>query len=80
LDGKQEFRFRGLIATCRTIKRDWGNCTLICLGVANRHYIDLVIPETHRSDLFRWAQLEGEGVQTKEDTFEVTKIKGISLG
>lgn len=80
LDGKQEFRFRGLIATCRTIKRDWGKCTLICLGVANRHYIDLVIPENHRSDLFRWAQLEGEGVQTKEDTFEVTKIKGISLG
>lgn len=79
LDGKKECSFRGLIATCRTIHRDWGNCTLICLGIENRRYIDLVIPEKHRSDLFRWAVLEGEGILTKEDTVEITKIHGVSL-
>jgi DNA polymerase III alpha subunit len=79
LDGKKECSFRGLIATCRTINRDWGKCTMICLGVENRRYIDLIIPEKHRSDLFRWAVLEGEGILTKEDTVEVTKIHGLSL-
>jgi DNA polymerase III alpha subunit len=79
LDGKQMCRFRGLIACGRTIHREWGNCTLICVGVNNRHFVDLVIPEEHRSDLFRWAVLEGEGIVTKEDTVEVKKIRGISL-
>ncbi len=79
IDGKRSVRFRGLIATCRTIHREWGNCTLICLGVANREYIDLVIPKNHRSDLFRWAVLEGVGIQTKEATIEVESIHGVSL-
>lgn len=79
LDGKQTARFRGLIATCRTVSRDWGDCTLICLGVGNRHYIDLVLPEQSRADLFRWAVLEGSGIVTKRETVEVQKIRGISV-
>lgn len=79
LDGRKGFFFRGLIASCRAITRDWGACTLICLGVDNRKYIDLVIPGNHRTDLFRWAILEGVGLLTKQDTYEVVKIHGISL-
>jgi hypothetical protein len=79
LDGRKMFRFRGLIASCRAITRDWGTCTLICLGVENRTYIDLVISGNHRSDLFRWAVLEGTGLLTKQNTYEVTKITGVSL-
>jgi DNA polymerase III alpha subunit len=79
LDGKKYCRFRGIIATSRVVKRDWGTCTLICLGVDNKKYIDLVIPEQARNDLFQWAILEGAGILTKLDTVEVTKIKGISL-
>jgi DNA polymerase III alpha subunit len=79
LDKKKTCTFRGLIATGRTITRDWGKCTLVCLGVDNRKYIDLVFPEKHRSDLFSWAVLEGAGILTKPDTVEVTKIHGISL-
>lgn len=79
LDGKRKVRFRGLIATCRTIRREWGNCTLICLGIGNREFVDLVIPDKHRSDLFRWAVLEGCGVEAKEGTIEVESIRGVSL-
>ncbi len=79
LDSRKAFHFRGLIASCRAIKRDWGTCTLICLGVENRKYIDLVIPGNHRTDLFKWAVLEGHGLLTKPDTYEVTKIHGVSL-
>lgn len=79
LDSKKLCRFRGLIASGRTITRDWGKCTLICLGVENRRYIDLVLPEEHRGDLFKWAVLEGTGVLTKLDTVEVTKISGVAL-
>ena len=79
LDKKQTCRFRGLIATCRTISREWGKCTLICLGIGNRKYIDLVIPKHHRSELFRWYILEGSGILTRTDTIEVTSIHGVSL-
>lgn len=80
LDGKKMCKFRGLIATGRTITRDWGVCTLICIGVDNQKYIDLVIPEQKRSDLFSWAILEGYGVMSRPDTIEVTKINGLALG
>ncbi len=79
LDKKQTCRFRGLIATCRTISREWGKCTLICLGIGNQKYIDLVIPKHHRSELFRWYILEGSGILTRTDTIEVTSIHGVSL-
>jgi hypothetical protein len=80
IDGGIVCRFRGLIATGRTVTRDWGTCTLICLGVANRRYIDLVLPNQKRGDLFRWAVLEGRGLLKKEDTVEVLSIHGVSLG
>jgi DNA polymerase-3 subunit alpha len=79
LDGKQTCQFRGLIASCRTIKRDWGDCTLICLGVANKRYIDLVLPGKRRSDLFKWAVLEGDGILKKADSVDVSHIRGVSL-
>jgi hypothetical protein len=79
LDGKINVTFRGLIACGRTISRDDGVATLICIGVGNREYIDLVIPEVKRNDLFNWAVLEGKGVQTKAGTIEVSKIKGIAI-
>jgi len=79
LDGKKVYHFRGLIATGRTITRDWGVCTLICIGVDNQRFIDLVLPEQKRSDLFSWAILQGYGIMTKTDTIEVTTIHGISL-
>lgn len=79
LDGKELCRFRGIIATCRTVSRDWGDCTLICLGIANRSYIDLVIPDHHRTNLFRWCILEGTGILTKSSTVEVKSIHGVSL-
>jgi len=79
LDGKKMYKFRGLIATGRTISRDWGVCTLICIGVDNNRYVDLVIPEEKRPELLRWAILEGYGVMTKPDTLEIVKIQGTSL-
>ena len=79
LDGKKIFKFRGLIATGRTVTRDWGVCTLICIGVDNQKYIDLVIPDEKRTDLLRWAIVEGYGIMTKLDTLEITKINGLSL-
>lgn len=79
LDGKKKCKFRGLIASGRTITRDFGQCTMICLGVENRRYIDLIISGKHRGDLFRWAILEGEGILTKEDTVQVEKIHGLAL-
>lgn len=79
LDGKKTCKFRGIIATGRTITRDWGICTLISLGIENRTYIDLVIPDINRSDLFHWNILEGSGILTKADSITVTKIHGIAL-
>jgi error-prone DNA polymerase len=79
LDGKKIYRFRGLIASSRTVSREWGECTLICLGVANREYIDLIIPNSKRNHLFRWAVLEGSGIMKKEGSVEVMKIHGVSI-
>lgn len=52
LDGKRVVRFRGPIASSRVVHRDWGVCTLICIGIENREYLDLVMPEVSRNDLF----------------------------
>jgi error-prone DNA polymerase len=79
LDNRRMVNFRGIIASGRQISRDHGVCTLICLGVANREYVDLIIPNQKRGDLFSWAALEGKGIQTKPGTIEVTKIHGISI-
>lgn len=82
LDGKIPVTFRGLIACGRTISRDSGKCTLICLGIENREYIDLVLPDVSRGDLFRYAVLEGSGFLQERSTgqsVEVSKIHGVSL-
>lgn len=79
LDGKKACKFRGIIAIGRTVKRGKNTCTLICIGVDNQKFVDLVIPEQKRGDLFRWVVLEGEGILTRQDTVEVIKIHGISL-
>jgi len=70
---------RGLIACGRTISRDHGDCTLICIGVGNRDFIDVVIPEKKRGDLFAYAFLEGTGTMKKPGSIEVSTIRGVSL-
>jgi error-prone DNA polymerase len=79
LDGKRTVRFRGIIASGRQISRDYGIATLICLGIGNREYLDLVIPDQKRGDLFAWATLEGKGIQVKPGTVQVTKISGLAI-
>jgi DNA polymerase III alpha subunit len=80
LDGVRTVRFRGIIACGRTIARECGNATLICIGTDNNEYVDLVIPDQTRGDLFGYVAIEGKGRITKEApmlTVEVDKIKGI---
>lgn len=79
LDGKRTCSFRGIIACGRQISRDYGVATLICIGVGNHEYLDLVIPNQKRGDLLGWAALEGKGIQTKPGTVEVTKITGVAI-
>ncbi len=81
-DSKQFVRFRGLIACGRTVTRGWGQCTLLCVGVGNREYVDVVIPNAHRGDLFRYAVIEGTGLLTNRsgiESVEVQTIRGVSL-
>jgi len=79
LDGKRTCSFRGVIACGRQISRDYGSATLICIGIGNREYLDLVIPNQRRGDLLGWAALEGKGIQTKPGTVEVTRISGVAI-
>jgi hypothetical protein len=70
-------RFRGLIATGRIVRRD-GLVTLLTIGVANRHYLDLVIPDKARNDLFRYAAVEGKGTLQKNGAIETITVESIS--
>lgn len=84
LDKLQKVKFRGCIATGRVVHRDHGTCTLLCLGVGNGHYIDLILPNQNRDDLFRYCILEGTGILKESssyliETVEVNTIRGISL-
>lgn len=79
LDGRRTVKFRGIIASGRQISRDYGVCTLICLGIGNREYLDIIIPNQKRGDLLAWAVVEGRGIQTKPGTVEATKISGVSI-
>jgi DNA polymerase III alpha subunit len=79
LDGRRTVKFRGVIASGRQISRDYGVCTLICLGIGNREYLDIVIPNQKRGDLLAWAVVEGRGIQTKPGTVEAIKISGVSI-
>lgn len=83
LDGKEKVKFCGVIATGRTIQRDGKVCTLICIGIDNGVFYDLVIGDVARSDLFKWACVEGTGFlrdsQQTSGTIDVQTIKGRSL-
>lgn len=79
LDGKRSVKFRGLIACGRTISRESGIATLICIGTGNHEYIDLVIPDKKRGDLFSWLIVEGKGLQQWPGSIEVTSIRGVAV-
>lgn len=70
-------RFRGLIATGRILRRD-GIATLMTIGVDNRHYIDIVIPDKSRNDLFRYAAVEGKGTLQVHNGIETVTVESIS--
>jgi DNA polymerase III alpha subunit len=61
LDGKEKVSFCGVIATGRTIHRDGKVCTLLCIGVENGVFYDIVLGDVARNDLFKWAVVEGKG-------------------
>ena len=74
-------KFRGLIATSRVIRRD-GLVTLLTIGVANQHYIDLVYPDIDYSCLFSYTAVEGKGLYEKKgyaETIVIDTIHGVSL-
>lgn len=73
----KQVKFRGIIATGRILRRD-GIATLLTIGIANRHYIDLVIPEKARNDLFRYAAVEGKGTFIKNGQIETITVDSIS--
>lgn len=84
LDGKQSVRFRGLIATSRVCHRDHGIFTLICLGTGNGEFVDIVIANASRADLFRYVAIEGtglirEGASPLLTTIDVQTVRGVSL-
>jgi hypothetical protein len=73
--------FRGLIATGRVLRRD-GLVTLLTIGIANQHFIDLVYPDIDHSSIFQYTAVEGSGVYEKKngvETIQVEKIHGVSL-
>ncbi len=78
LDGQQLVRFRGLVATGRVVHRNGNTCTLLCIGVDNREFIDCVIPKKQRHDLFQWRLVEGTGL-LKSSGIECSSIRGVSL-
>lgn len=72
--------FRGVIATGRILRRD-GLVTLLTIGVENGRYIDLVLPDVARDDLFKWGVVEGVGqyeLKGKVESILVERIKGVS--
>lgn len=74
-------RFRGLIATGRVLRRD-GLVTLLTIGIANAHFVDLVIPDVDYGSLFKYTAVEGKGIYERQqggDTIQVQTIHGISL-
>jgi hypothetical protein len=74
---KKKVRFRGLIATGRIVRRD-GTVTLITIGYNNEQYVDLVIPDVARNDLFRYAAVEGKGFLQKQGAIETITVDSIS--
>ena len=74
-------KFCGIIATGRVLRRD-GLVTLLTIGVANGHFIDLVYPEIDAGSLLSYTAVEGKGVYEKKggvETILVETIRGVSL-
>jgi len=82
LDGKIFVEFCGLIATGRLVRHTGQRpVVLVCIGVANKRYIDLVIGAATSAILGHTA-LRGKGILTRRgaiETVEVVKIRGVSL-
>jgi hypothetical protein len=76
-NAKKKVRFRGLIATGRILRRD-GTVTLLTIGFNNQQYVDLVIPDVARNDLFRYAAVEGKGFLQKQGAIETITVDSIS--
>jgi DNA polymerase III alpha subunit len=74
-------KFRGIIATGRVLRRD-GLVTLITIGVANSHFIDLVYQDVDAGTLLSYTAVEGKGLYEKKggvETIVVETIRGVSL-
>ena len=81
LDKKRPVKFRGLIASGRSVQRDGSLCTLLCIGVENGVFYDLVLANESRNDLLRWAVVEGKGFlrESQKNTIDIESIHGVSL-
>jgi error-prone DNA polymerase len=80
LDGKRKVQFRGLIATGRTVQRNGSVCTLLCIGVENGIFYDLVLADIARSNLFQWCVVEGKGfLREGVQTIDIENIRGVSI-
>lgn len=74
-------RFCGIIATGRVLRKD-GLATLLTIGVANSHFIDLVYPDVDAGSLLSYVAVEGKGLYEKKggvETIGIESIHGISL-
>jgi DNA polymerase III alpha subunit len=80
LDGKRKVFFRGLIATGRTVQRHGSVCTLLCIGIQDGVYYDLVLADVARSDLNRWCVVEGKGfLREGQQAIDIETIRGVSI-
>jgi DNA polymerase III alpha subunit len=74
-------RFCGIVATGRVLRRD-GLVTLLTIGVANSHFVDLVYPDVDAGTLLSYTAVEGKGMYEKKggvQTIHVDTIRGMSL-
>jgi len=72
--------FRGLIAIGRVVYKS--NVTFITIGYENQKYVELVIANKKRTDLFYYTMVEGTGLLQRDGVIEsimVKDIKGVSL-
>jgi hypothetical protein len=75
-----EIEFRGLIAIGRVLYKN--SMTFITVGYDNQKYLELVIPNKKRTDLFYYTVLEGKGTLQRDGIIESVMIKeihGVSL-
>jgi hypothetical protein len=74
-------RFSGPIASGRLTEITGSTITVICVGVGNQQYVDLVV-EGKRSDLLSYFAVSGIGILSKRgciETINVERISGVSM-